>query len=253
MLTDVHAHYDDKRFDGDRDEIIESVKKSGAGLIINSGSGIKSSRASVDLADKYDFVYATVGVHPHEAEKTPEDTIDVLAGLLENKKAVAIGEIGLDFYYNFSNKESQRLWFAKQMDFAADAKYPVVIHDRDAHGECLDTARKYKGVVRGVFHNYSGSVEMARELIKLDYMFSFGGVATFKNARVCLEAIKEIPAEYILLETDCPYLAPHPHRGKRNDSGYLPLVAQRIAEIKNIEVGEIIAMTGENARRFFNI
>ena len=253
MLIDVHAHYDDKKFSADRDEIIAAVKKSGVDRIINSGANIKSSKSSADLAEKYDFIYATAGVHPHDAEKTPSDTLDTLAGLLGNRKVVAVGEIGLDFYRNFSDKESQRLWFRKQMDFAADVKYPAVIHDRDAHGECLDMAKRYKNRVKGVFHCFSGSAEMARELVKLDYMMSFGGVATFENAKTCREAIKELPLEYILLETDCPYLAPHPHRGERNNSGYLPLIAKKIAEIKNVDLDEIISKTGENAARCFNI
>ncbi|MCL2096398.1 MAG: TatD family hydrolase [Oscillospiraceae bacterium] len=254
MLADTHAHYDDRKFDGDRERVIESMRKSGVGLIINSGANIKSSKTSVALANKYDFIYASVGVHPHDADRTPEDTIDILAGLLlENKKAVAVGEIGLDFYRNFSGKDSQRNWFKKQMDFAADIKYPVVIHDRDAHGECLEVAKRYKGRVKGMFHCFAGSVEMAKELVKLDYMMSFGGVATFGNAKTCREVLAFLPLEYILLETDCPYLTPHPHRGKRNDSSYLHLVAEKIAGIKNITKEEVIAKTGENAKRCFNI
>jgi TatD DNase family protein len=253
MLIDTHAHYDDKKFNGDRHETINAVRKSGVDIIINSGANIKSSRASADLAGKYDFMYAAVGVHPHDAERTPEDTLDILAGLLKNKKVLAVGEIGLDFFRNFSDKDSQRRWFKKQMDFAADMNYPAVIHDRDAHGECLDTAKFYKGRVKGVFHCFSGSTEMARELVKLGYMASFGGVVTFENARVCREVIRELPLEYILLETDCPYLAPHPHRGKRNDSGYLPLIAEKIAEIKNITADRVILQTGENAKRCFNL
>ena len=252
MLIDVHAHYDDKRFNGDREKVINSVRQSGVDIIINSGSSIKSSETSVELADKYDFIYATVGVHPHDTERTPDNTLGILADLLKNKKVVAVGEIGLDFFRDFSDRDSQRLWFKKQMDFAADIKYPVVIHDRDAHGECLDTAKKYKGVVKGVFHCFAGSAEMARELVKLDYMMSFGGVATFANARTCHEVLKDLPLDCILLETDCPYLTPHPYRGERNDSSYLPLIAQKIAEIKNITSEEVISRTGENAERCFN-
>jgi len=252
MLIDVHAHYDDKRYNDDRDIIINAVKQSGVDRIINCGANIKSSKISVELAEKYDFVYANVGVHPHDSERTPENTIDILSGLLKNKKVLAVGEIGLDFFRNFSSKESQRLWFKKQMDFAADINYPVVIHDRDAHAECLETAKKYKGRVKGLFHCYAGSVEMARELIKLDYMMSFGGVATFTNAKTCVEVIKEIPLDYILLETDCPYLTPHPCRGERNDSSYLPLIAQKIAQIKNITAEAVISKTGDNAKKCFN-
>ncbi|MCL2774533.1 MAG: TatD family hydrolase [Oscillospiraceae bacterium] len=253
MLIDVHAHYDDKRYDGDRDEVIQEVKKSGVDIVINSGSSIKSSKTSSDLAKKYDFIYASVGVHPHETEKTPDDTLDILADLLTNKKVAAIGEIGLDFFHDFSNRDSQRRWFKKQMDFAADVKYPVVIHDRDAHGESLETVKKYGDKVKGVFHCYAGSVEMAKELINLGYMMSFGGVCTFANAKTCRDVLKEIPAEYILLETDCPYLAPEPRRGERNDSRNLHIIAAKIAEIKNMPVEQLILKTGENARNCFNL
>lgn len=253
MLIDVHAHYDDKRYNGERDEVISDVKKSGVDIVINSGSSIKTSRTSSELSMKYDFIYASVGVHPHESERTPDNTLDILEDLLKNKKVVAVGEIGLDFYHNFSDINSQRKWFKKQMDFAAEVKYPVVIHDRDAHGETLEMVKKYKDIVNGVFHCYAGSVEMARELVKLGYMMSFGGVCTFPNAKTCREVIREIPADYILLETDCPYLAPHPHRGKRNDSRYLRLIAAQVAEIKNMPEDELILKTGGNALRCFNI
>lgn len=252
MLIDTHAHYDDKQFNDDRDEVIAAVKKSGVDLIINSGASLQTSKNSVALTQKYDFIYATVGVHPHDSERTPENTIEVLAGLLENKKVVAIGEIGLDFYYDFSNRDAQRYWFKKQMDFAADVKYPVVIHDRDAHGESLEMVKRYK-LKDGVFHCFSGSVEMARELVKLGYMMSFGGVATFKNVKTCIEVLKVVPVEHILLETDCPYLAPHPNRGKRNDSRNLKIIAEKIAEIKSMDVQELINKTGENAVRCFGL
>ena len=253
MLIDVHAHYDDRQYADDRDDVIDRVKKSGVDIIINSGSNVRSSQRSVELAAKYDFIYATVGVHPHDTERTPEDTISILNDLLQNPKVVAVGEIGLDYYRNLSDKESQKYWFKKQMDFAADVKYPVVIHDREAHGDCLEMAKRYKDKVSGIFHCYSGSLETAKELMKLGYMFSFGGVVTFANAKSCHEVVGNIPLEYIMLETDCPYLAPHPHRGKRNDSGYLILTAQRIAELKNISVDEVIRKTGENAERCFGL
>jgi len=253
MLIDVHAHYDDKKYNADRDEIIQAVKNSGVDIVINSGSSIKTSETSSELAKKYDFIYASVGVHPHETDDTPDDTLDILADLLTYKKVAAVGEIGLDFFHDFSDRDSQRRWFKKQMDFAADVGYPVVIHDRDAHGECLDTVKRYRNKVKGVFHCYAGSVEMAEELIKLGYMMSFGGVCTFANAKVCREVLKEIPAEYILLETDCPYLAPEPHRGERNDSRNLHIIAEKIAEIKNMPVEQLILKTGENARECFNL
>jgi TatD DNase family protein len=249
MLIDTHTHYDDKRFNNDRDEIIMAVKNSGVDIVINSGANLRSSKSSVGLTGKYDFIYATVGVHPHDTERTPDNTLEVLAGLLQNKKVVAIGEIGLDFYHDFSKRDSQRYWFKKQMDLAADVNYPVVVHNRDAHGETLEMVKRYK--LKGVFHCFSGSVEMARELVKLDYMMSFGGVATFANAKTCVEVLKAIPTEHILLETDCPYLAPHPKRGERNDSRNLKLIAEKIAGIKNMDVREFITITGENAVRCF--
>jgi len=253
MLIDVHAHYDDKKYGGDRDGVISAVKKSGVDIVINSGSSIKTSKTSSELSKKYDFFYASAGVHPHESERTPDNTLDILADLLKNKKVVAVGEIGLDFFHDFSDRDSQRKWFNKQMDFAAEIKYPVVIHDRDAHGETLETVKKYKGTVKGVFHCYAGSMEMAREIVKLGYMMSFGGVCTFPNAKTCREVIREMPLDYILLETDCPYLAPHPHRGERNDSRYLRLIAAKIAEIKNMTEEEVVLKTGENALKCFNI
>ncbi|MCL1794907.1 MAG: TatD family hydrolase [Oscillospiraceae bacterium] len=253
MLIDVHAHYDDARYDGDRNETIEAVGQTGVERVINSGADIGSSKASIELAKKYDFVYASVGIHPHGAAKAPENALDILADLLKHEKALAIGEIGLDFHYDFSDRESQMHWFEKQMEFAAETKYPVVIHDREAHGECLEMARRYKGAVKGVFHCYSGDLDMARELLELGYMASFGGIATFSGAKSCREAVKELPLECILLETDCPYLAPHPYRGRRNDSGYLPLIAKAVAELKNIGTEEVISKTGENAMRCFNM
>ena len=253
MLIDVHAHYDDKQYNNDREEVIDKAKKSGVDIIINSGSNLKSSQRSSDLAKKYAFIYATAGVHPHDTERTPEDTINMLYELLKNPKVIAVGEIGLDYFRNFSNKETQKYWFKKQMDFVADVKYPVVIHNRDAHEDCLEMVKRYKDKVKGIFHCYAGSFEMAKELIKLGYMFSFGGVVTFANAKTCHEVIRNIALEHILLETDCPYLAPHPHRGSRNDSGYLHLIAQKIAELKNISVDEVIKKTGENAARCFGL
>lgn len=252
MLADIHAHYDDQKFENDRNEIIQAVKQSGVDLVVNSGASVESSAASVELAEKYDFFYASVGVHPHEAKTTPDNTIDILAEMQKNKKTVAIGEIGFDFYGGFSDREAQSSWFKKQMDLAAETGYPVIIHNRSAHGECLEMVKKYKGAVKGVFHCFSGSAEMACELIKVGYMMSFGGVATFTNAKSCAQVLKELPLEYILLETDCPYLAPHPLRGKRNDSRNLYLIADRIAVIKNVTADKIISQTGENAKRLFD-
>ena len=254
MLIDVHAHYDNPKYDPDREETIKSAKiKGGVDLIVNSGSNLESSKASLDLADRHDFIYATIGIHPHDAAMAPDGALDALADLLKHEKALAVGEIGLDFHYGFSDRDSQRLWFAKQMGLAADMRYPVVIHDRETRGECLEMAKRHEGAVKGVFHCYAGDLEMAHELAGLGYMMSFGGMVTFSGAKTPREVAKGLPLEYILLETDCPYLAPSPHRGKRNDSGHLPLIAAAIAELKNVDISKVMEKTGENAIRCFGI
>jgi TatD DNase family protein len=197
-------------------------------------------------------MYAAVGVHPHEAGTTPTDTLERLRELLTHPKVVAVGEIGLDYYYDNTVRPVQRDWFIKQMELARDTGYPVVIHDRDAHAEVFDILKAFPGV-KGIIHCYSGSVEMARELLKLGYYISFGGVVTFKNAKKCHEVVKEIPLPRLLVETDAPYLAPAPHRGERNESSYLPYIVDAIAAIKGIGGEEIVRHTARNARELFKI
>lgn len=252
-FTDVHVHLEDERFDDDREETIKRAFGAGAEFLINGGSSVKSSRKGVEIAGQYDNIYCCVGVHPHDADKTQPDSLEIIAELAANKKVIAIGEIGLDYYYDYSDREVQKEWFRKFMSLAADLNLPVVIHDRDAHADCLETVKIYAGKVKGIYHCYSGSVEYAREIMKLGYAMSFGGITTFSNAKTCVEVVKSLPAEMILTETDAPYLAPSPFRGRRNEPSYVPHIISKIAEIRNVSPEIIAETTIENAKRIFNI
>lgn len=254
MLFDSHAHYDDERFNEDRFEVIENAHKSGVAYILNAACHIASAKECIYLADKYEFIYAAVGIHPHEVEDLTEESMNTLFEIATNRKVVAIGEIGLDYYYDTAPRETQRYWFKRQIQVARELKLPVIVHDRDAHKDCMDIV-KSEGAkeVGGVFHCYSGSVEMARELLENNFYVSVGGSLTFKNAKKLLEVVKELPLERLLIETDCPYLTPEPHRGKRNDSSYVKFVAQKVAEIKNMSIEEVENITMENAKRLFGI
>lgn len=254
MLFDTHAHFDDERFDDDRDEVIRKAHESGVSYILNASSDMDSSRKSMALADKYDFIYAAVGVHPHSAGEMKEDDLETLAGYASHPKVVAIGEIGLDYYYDNSPRDVQKYWFARQIGLAREVGLPVVIHDRDAHEDTLAII-KAEGAseVGGVFHCYTGSVEMAKEVLKNNFYIALGGAVTFKNARKLLDVAKFVPEDRLLIETDCPYMTPEPYRGKRNDSGYVRLVAEKIAELRGVTFEEIAQITAQNARRLFKI
>ncbi|AUS95151.1 hydrolase TatD [Clostridium thermosuccinogenes] len=254
MLFDTHAHFDDERFDDDRDEVIRKAHESGVSYILNASSDMDSSRKSMALADKYDFIYAAVGVHPHSAGEMKEDDLEILAGYASHPKVVAIGEIGLDYYYDNSPRNVQKYWFARQIRLAREVGLPVVIHDRDAHEDTLAII-KAEGAseVGGVFHCYTGSVEMAKEVLKNNFYIALGGAVTFKNARKLLDVAKFVPEDRLLIETDCPYMTPEPYRGKRNDSGYVRLVAEKIAELRGVTFEEIAQITAQNARRLFKI
>lgn len=252
MYFDTHAHYMDEQFDADRDEVLRAVNAAGTALLVNAASDLPSSLAAIALAEAYPFAYAAVGWHPHEAKTCTEDADALIRTWCSHPKVRAIGEIGLDFYYDHSEREAQRAVFLRQMELAEELGLPVVVHDREAHGECLEMVRRFPGV-KGVFHCYSGSAEMARELLERGWYLGFTGAITFKNARKSLEVIEICPADRMLIETDCPYLAPVPHRGKRSDSRMLPLVAAKIAEIKGLETERVAELTFENGRRFFNI
>ncbi len=252
ILFDSHAHYTDKRFDSDREELLLSMKSLDVGYIVNVGCSIESSEKSIALAEKYDFCYAAAGIHPHDAEDAKDDDIDRLRTLLSHEKVRALGEIGLDYYYDFSPRDVQKTWFHRQMALAKEVKMPVIIHDRDAHGDCLDICREYPDV-KGVFHCYSGSFEFSKLVLDMGYMLSFTGTITFKNAKKFEEIIKYAPLERIMAETDCPYLAPEPMRGRRNHSGYMRYTVEEIARIKGISVEETAEITTKNACRFYQI
>lgn len=254
MLFDSHAHLDDGRFDKDRDNVLKRAKQNNIQYILNPGADLNTSIRAVNLSEKYDMIYAAVGVHPHEVKDMDEDTIKVLKALTNREKVVAIGEIGLDFYYDHSPRDTQRKWFGKQIKLAKEINLPIIIHDRDAHQEVFDTLKKHDaGNLGCVMHCYSGSVEMAREYIKMGVYISLAGPVTFKNARKTYEVAKEIPLEWLLVETDSPYLAPVPYRGKRNEPAYVRFVAQKIAEAKQISVEEVVRITALNTKKLFRI
>lgn len=254
MIFDSHAHYDDEAFNDDRDEVLCEVKKSGVGFIVNAGANIKSSITSVELAKKYDFIYAAVGIHPQDAGTFQENTEDLLRGLANEAKVVAIGEIGLDYYYEGADSCVQKIVFEEQIKLALDLNMPVIVHDREAHGDTFDIIKKYIGSgLKGVLHCYSGSTEMALRYIDMGFYLGFTGVITFKNAKKSIDVLREIPMDRILIETDCPYLAPIPFRGKRNDSRYLRQVVEKACEVLNLEHDYFTNLTCSNARELFKI
>ena len=255
MFIDSHAHLDDDRFDDDREILIESLRANNIDLVFNIGADIKTSKASVELAKKYDHIYAVVGVHPHDAEDAEDNYLDILRELSLEEKVVAIGEIGLDFYYDNSPRDIQRKVFKEQLKLAKELNLPVVIHTRDASQETFDILKEAgkDGSLRGIMHCYSGSVEMAKEYIKLGFYISIAGPVTFKNSRVVKDVAKEIPPDKLLIETDCPYPSPEPHRGKRNEPKFVKHTAEKIAEIRGISLEELAKATSENTKRIFNI
>lgn len=253
MFYDTHAHFDDRAFDPDRDSLLREIHSQGVCLINNVGCDLESSRASVRLAERYPFVYAVVGCWPGNTGAMTEAEIEAYRELTRHEKVVAIGEIGLDYHYDDVPREVQRYWFRRQLQLAAETGKPVVVHEREAHGDGMAIVREFADRVTGVFHCFSGSAEMAEELVKLGWYVSFTGVITFQNARRALEAVAAAPVDRIMIETDCPYLAPAPYRGKRNHSGYVFRVAEKIAEIKGLTAEEAAVITMENGKRFFGI
>lgn len=253
MLFDTHAHYDDEAFDADREEVLAAMPGRGVGLIVNPGCTVESSRTAVALAERYPHVWAAVGIHPENCGDFVPEQMDAIRALAQHPKAVAIGEIGLDNYWPENPpKELQREVLRRHMALARELEMPVIIHDREAHADCLAIVEEFPAVT-GVFHCFSGSVEMARELLKRGWMLSFNGAITFKSARRAPEVIAQVPMDRIMIETDSPYLTPVPYRGRRNDSGCVRLVAERIAEIKGLSADEVERATWENGKRFFKI
>lgn len=252
MLFDSHAHYNDERFLEDINEVLGSMQENNVGYIMNACSSVDEIDYILKLAEKYDFLYASVGVHPHEVATMTEGDIEKLKYYAKHPKVKAIGEIGLDYYYDNSPRDLQKKWFKRQIELSLELDMPIIIHDRDAHRDCLDILNQYRGV-KGVFHCYSGSAEMLNEVLGLGLYVAFGGSITFKKSQRPVEAAQKAPLDRILIETDCPYLTPEPYRGKRNSSLYIHLVAEKIAQIKNIGVEEIEKITTENAKKCFGI
>ena len=252
MLFDTHAHLNDPRFNEDRHELIDSLGKNGVSLFCEIGYDIDSSVEALNLAQKYDFVYAALGVHPHDTQHLTENDMTRLKELLAHPKAVALGEIGLDYYYDNSERDKQRFWFDRQLKLASEVKKPVVIHTRDAMGDTIDILRA-NSQNTGIIHCYSGSKESAKILLDMGYYISFAGPLTFKNANTALEVAAYVPEDRILIETDSPYLAPVPHRGKRNTPVYVAEVAKKLAEIRGTTFEHIANVTFENAKRVYGI
>ena len=252
LFFDTHAHYDDAQFDPDRDEVLAAMPEAGVSLIVNPGADMVSSRAARALSARWPFVYFAAGVHPHDAKTMTDGDLDELLSLAADPKCVAIGEIGLDYHYDLSPRDVQRLRFTQQMDLARRAGKPVIIHEREACADVLDVVTRYRDL-RGVYHCFSGSWETARILLDQGWYLSFTGVITFKNARRALEVVEKMPADRLMIETDSPYLAPVPVRGRRNDSRHLPYIAARAAEIRGIDTEELAALTMANGKRFFGI
>ncbi|WP_250278261.1 TatD family hydrolase [[Clostridium] colinum] len=250
MYFESHAHYDDERFNEDRHQVLLSLKEHNVGYVVNIGVDMKSSYNSIQLAEKYDFLYASVGVHPHEAKSVKEEDYKTLEKWLQHDKVVALGEIGLDYHYDFSPRDIQRQVFKKQLKICENVTKPVIIHSREASQEVFDIIKDSK-VRKGVIHAYSGSLEMALEYIKMGFYIGVGGVLTFKNANKLLKMVENIPLEAILIETDSPYLSPVPVRGTRNNSQNLKYIVEKISEIKQIDKEKVEKITLETAKEFF--
>ncbi len=251
MIFDSHAHYDDERFDGIRDELLFDMQNKNVCGIIHQAIDYESSKLAVEYTKKYPNFYAAVGIHPQEINADTVFNADDFSVLLENEKVVAVGEIGLDYYWDTTFKENQKKILTQQIDFAGANNLPVSFHDREAHADTLEILKRTKP--KGVVHCFSGSVEMAQEILKLGMYIGVGGVVTFKNAKKLCEVVERVPLERILLETDAPYLAPEPNRSKLNHSGYIRFIAEKIAEIKKTPYDDVLKITTENAKQLFNI
>lgn len=254
MIFDTHAHYDDEAFDQDRDELLQSLKENGIEAVVNIGASIESTRNTLALAQRYPFVYGAVGVHPSETQELNEPLLDWLKLSAAGPKIVAVGEIGLDYHWDEPDRQVQRYWFGRQMEMAREVGLPMVIHSRDAAQDTLELIKSHRGgEIGGVIHCFSYGVEMAREYLNLGFYLGIGGVLTFQNAKKLKEVVAYMPMDRLLLETDCPYLAPVPNRGKRNSSLNLPYVVEEVSRIKGISREEVIAVTSENAKTMYRL
>lgn len=253
MIFDTHTHYDAEQFDKDRVELLSSMREHNVGFILNVGATLDGCKSSVKFARKYSFMYAAVGVHPDEVGALNDETFAWMEELLLDEKTVAVGEIGLDYYWDNEPREVQKEWFIRQLELARKHDLPVCIHSRDAAEDTLNVMREYAKGLRGVIHCFSYSPEIAKEYVKNGFYIGVGGVVTFKNGKKMKEVVKTTPIERILLETDCPYLAPEPYRGKRNSSIYLDRVAEEIGQLKGMTANEVIEATEQNAKTLFGI
>ena len=252
MYFDTHAHYDDKAFDEDREQLLASMSEGNVSLIVNPAIDLESSKRAISFAEKYDFIYAAVGYHPEDISKFNEEDYLEVCKLAEHPKCVAIGEIGLDYYWDDTHKEEQKEIFKRQIELALKLGKPVIIHDREAHGDSMEIISQYPEL-KGVFHCYSGSADMAKELLKRGWYLGFDGPVTYKNARKTIEVLEVCPLDRVLIETDSPYMSPVPLRGKRNDSRNLCHMVDKIAEIKGESSEKVAEITLDNGKRLFNI
>ncbi len=254
MIFDSHAHYDDEAFDGDREELLGSLQAAGIGKVVNVGSSLETTRRTVELIRKYPFLYGAAGVHPSETGELDEENFSYLEEALKEPKMAAVGEIGLDYHWPDPERSVQKQWFRRQLRLAAGTGMPVIVHSREAAKDTLDILKEEGGpAFRAVIHCFSYGVEMAREYLDMGYYLGIGGVITFSNAKKLVEVVKYMPLEQMLLETDCPYLAPVPHRGKRNSSLNLPHVVKAVAQLKGVSEEQVEQVTFENACRFYRI
>ncbi len=254
MIFESHAHYDDEAFDEDRDTLLSSMRDNGIEYIVNVGASLQSTRTTVELTRQYPFIYGAAGVHPSETAELNEDNFKWLAEQCKDPKVVAVGEIGLDYYWEEPDHDIQKMWFIRQLELAGNSKKPVIIHSREAAKDTYDImTAQHAEEIGGVIHCYSYSAEMALDYIKMGFYIGIGGVVTFKNGKKMKEVVQAIPIERILLETDSPYLAPEPNRGKRNSSLNIPYIAQEIAQLKGLKPEEVEQITNQNAKQLFGI
>lgn len=249
-IFDSHAHYDDKWFDDDRDKVLPALPQKGVCGVVNNAVNLQTAKTAIEYAEKYDYFYATVGFHPENLSDITPDYLDEMEKLLQHKKAVAIGEIGLDYHWDIP-RDLQKREFERQLAFSKDMDMPVVVHDREAHGDTMELLRKYRP--KGLVHCFSGSRELMKEVMRLGMYISLGGVVTFKNARQSVEVAGEVPLDRLLLETDAPYMAPVPFRGKRCDSSMIIYCAEKIASLRGITTQQLLDITRENALRMYDI
>lgn len=252
MLFDTHAHLNDPAFDEDRAELLDTFRDARVGLVLNAGCSLESSKDCIALAERYPWIYASVGTHPDSADEVSEEVLEAYRQMCRHEKVKAIGEIGLDYYYETIPRDVQQRAFRMQMRLAQELDMPVIVHERNAHDDGMTIVKEFPKV-KGVFHCYSGSAEMARQLVNMGWYIGFTGVLTFKNARKAVETAQRIPLERIVLETDCPFMAPEPYRGKRNHPGYLMQMALKLAQIREMDVEDVIRATTENAKRLYRI